>query len=160
VRLAIIETLAEASGTEGMAGGQALDLAAAGRRLTITEIEQMHTRKTGALIRASVLMPAACAPELPGVALRGLDRFGTSIGLAFQIQDDLLDVEGDPAVIGKATGADIAHDKPTYPAVAGIARSRERVGELHEQALAALAPLGTSGEPLRALASWLLARRH
>ena len=160
IRLAMIEILAEASGTEGMAGGQALDLAAAGRRLTTIEIEQMHARKTGALIRASVLMPAACVRDLPAIALRGLDRFGTSIGLAFQIQDDLLDVEGDSQLLGKATGADRANDKPTYPAAAGIARSRARVGELHQQALDALAPLGTSGEPLRAVSDWLLARRH
>jgi geranylgeranyl pyrophosphate synthase len=160
IRLAVIEILAEASGTEGMAGGQALDLAAAGRRLTTAEIEIMHARKTGALIRASVMMAARCAGDLPTPVAAGLETFGASIGLAFQIQDDLLDVEGDPALIGKATGADSAHHKPTYPAAAGVAASRERVATLHRQALDALEPLGGAADPLRAMANWLLARRH
>ncbi|HSN72155.1 MAG TPA: farnesyl diphosphate synthase [Steroidobacteraceae bacterium] len=159
-RLRLIEILAEASGTEGMAGGQALDLAAAGRRLTTAEIEAMHARKTGALIRASVMMAAGCAPELAPQLAQGLDRFASSIGLAFQIQDDLLDVEGDPTLIGKATGADSAHEKPTYPAVAGVAASRERVSVLHRSAFEALEPFGPAADPLRALANWLLTRRH
>src|SRR5262245_24775948 len=115
VRLGLVRLLAVASGTNGMAGGQALDLNAMGRRLTIAEVEEMHGRKTGALIHASVMMAATCAGALPDATLRSLDRYATDIGLAFQIQDDLLDIEGDAGVLGKATGADVKLNKPTYP---------------------------------------------
>jgi farnesyl diphosphate synthase len=160
VRIRVLAVLAEASGTAGMAGGQALDLEAAGRPLSVAQIEEIHARKTGALIRASVLMAAACAPALPPEPLAGLERFGDHIGLAFQIQDDLLDVEGDVRVIGKATGADRALDKPTHPSVGGVAASRARVNALHAAALADLESLGAAAEPLRDLSNWLLARRH
>nr|MBO2489437.1 geranyl transferase [Gammaproteobacteria bacterium] len=160
VRLRLVDLLAQASGTDGMAGGQALDLAALGQELSLAEIEAMHARKTGALIRACVLMAAACAEQLAESALVALDEYATSIGLAFQIQDDLLDVEGDAAVLGKATGADLALNKPTYPAVAGIAAARARVRELHERALAALGSSGLANtEPLAAMSHWLVARR-
>lgn len=160
VRLKLIDLLALASGTGGMAGGQALDLAALGRRLSLEEIELMHARKTGALIHASVMMAAACREDLAPAALRGLDDYARAIGLAFQIQDDLLDIEGDPALLGKAIGADRALDKPTYPAVAGMDSARERVRELHERALQALDVPGLDRTCLVALSNWLLARRH
>lgn len=161
VRLKLVELLAKASGTSGMAGGQALDLAALGRQLSLAQIELMHARKTGALIRACVLMAAACADQLSNAARSALDDYATSVGLAFQIQDDLLDVEGDPAVLGKAIGADVALNKPTYPAVAGIAATRARVQELHERALSALASSGLADtELLVAMSNWLVLRRH
>jgi farnesyl diphosphate synthase len=159
-RLRLIELLAEASGSVGMAGGQAIDLAVQGQRLEIAQVEQMHTLKTGALIRASVLMAAACAPLLESRLQRALAGFATPIGLAFQIQDDLLDVLGDSALLGKATAADRMRAKPTHPAVIGIEASQERVRLLHHQALQALAPLGARADALRALADWLLARRY
>src|SRR5205085_4429976 len=106
IRLALVELLSVASGTFGMAGGQAIDLAVKGQQPGITEIEDMHARKTGAVIRASVLMAAACAPHLDAHLYEALTDFATAIGLAFQIQDDLLDVLGDVSTLGKATGAD------------------------------------------------------
>jgi geranylgeranyl pyrophosphate synthase len=158
VRLRLIELLAQASGTAGMAGGQAIDLAAQGRQLPLAEVEVMHGLKTGALIRASVQMAAACVPGLPGHLWQALTGFATPIGLAFQIQDDLLDVLGDAGVLGKATGADRARGKPTHPAVAGATASQQRVHELHTAALEALVPFGARADELRALAAWLLAR--
>jgi farnesyl diphosphate synthase len=159
-RLQLVELLSEASGTSGMAGGQALDLAALGRRLSIQEIETMHAHKTGALIRACVLMAAACAPDLPSRTHAALDEYATAIGLAFQIQDDVLDVEGDPALLGKAIGADSALNKPTYPSVAGIENARERVRELHELALTALESTTLTIDSLVAMSNWLVLRRY
>jgi farnesyl diphosphate synthase len=160
VRLQLIGLLAEASGSFGMAGGQAIDMAAQGRKLDLAGIEQMHSRKTGALIRASVLMAAECAPALEPRLKLALANFASAIGLAFQIQDDLLDVIGETAVLGKTAGADKALAKPTYPAVVGIAASRSCVTALHERALAALEPFGERAEPLRQMSDWLLARRN
>lgn len=160
VRLRLITLLAEASGSFGMAGGQAIDMAAQGRALDLAGIEQMHARKTGALIRASVMMAAECAAGLEPRLKAALASFAGAIGLAFQIQDDLLDVIGETAVLGKTAGADQALAKPTYPAVAGVAASRACVGTLHERALGALEPFGERAEPLRLLSDWLLARRN
>ena len=157
-RLRLIELLGEASGTFGMAGGQAIDLAAQGRQLNIVEIEEMHARKTGALIRASVLMAATCVPTLESRLYQALAGFVDPIGLAFQIQDDLLDVLGDVTTLGKAVGADSERAKPTHPSVLGVAASQERVRLLHGQALQSLEPFGVRAEALRALAAWLLAR--
>ena len=159
-RVRLIETLADASGTSGMAGGQALDLAAEGRSLTLAEIEQIHVLKTGALIRASVVMAAHCAPSLDPARLQSLADFGSTVGIAFQIQDDLLDVEGDVALIGKATGSDEARAMPTYPAIAGLESARARVRELHRSAADSLATHGWGNGPLADLADWLLTRRH
>jgi len=160
VRLQLIGLLAEGSGSFGMAGGQAIDMAAQGRVLDLAGIEQMHARKTGALIRVSVLMAADCVPELDPVLRSALASFAAAIGLAFQIQDDLLDVLGETAVLGKTAGADQALAKPTYPAVAGIAASRAAVSGLHQHALESLLPFGERAEPLRLLSDWLLARRN
>lgn len=160
IRLKLVEVLAEGSGTGGMAGGQAIDLAAKGARLTIAEVEEMHARKTGALIRASVMMAAYCDANLPRATLSALDRYARDIGLAFQIQDDLLDVEGDATLLGKATGADEANNKPTYPAIAGIEASRRKMHELHGSALEALELLGPEAAPLASLSDWLVLRRH
>jgi geranylgeranyl pyrophosphate synthase len=159
MRLRLVSLLARASGTQGMAGGQALDLAATGRKLTLAEVEQMHARKTGALIHASVMMAASCSSDISISKLQALDDYARAIGLAFQIQDDLLDVEGDPAVIGKATGADLALNKPTYPAVAGVGASRIRMHQLHEAALDALRRENLQSTDLVALSDWLVLRK-
>ena len=160
IRLRLIDILSEASGTYGMAGGQAIDLEVQGKKLDISEVEDMHARKTGAVIRASVLMAAECVPELAPEHYAALKRFAQAVGLAFQIQDDLLDVLGDASTLGKATGADQEHAKPTHPTVIGIAASQERVRLLHGHALDALTAFGARAAPLRALAQWLLARRY
>jgi geranylgeranyl diphosphate synthase type II len=160
IRLRLVDILSEASGTFGMAGGQAIDLGVQGLKVDIAQIEDMHARKTGAVIRASVLMAAECVPDLDPKAYAGLNDFATAIGLAFQIQDDLLDVLGDVSTLGKATGADRERDKPTHPAIIGIEASQERVHLLHGQALSALELFGERAAPLRALADWLLSRRY
>jgi len=160
MRLKLVHLLALASGTSGMAGGQALDLAAIGNKLSLAQVEEMHVRKTGALIHACVMMAAACAPQLPEAVTRALDEYACAIGLAFQIQDDLLDVEGDVTVIGKATGADRALDKPTYPSVTGVEASRQRMHELHATAMAALATPGLHAPPLASMSDWLVLRKY
>jgi geranylgeranyl pyrophosphate synthase len=160
IRLRLIDMLAQAIGTFGMAGGQAIDLAVQGMRLDIDQVEDMHARKTGAVIRASVLMAAECAPSLDPTLYAALTRFATAVGLAFQIQDDLLDVTGDASVLGKATGADSERAKPTHPAVIGIKASQQRVRLLHSQAINALAPFGDRAQSLRSLAHWLLSRQY
>jgi len=159
-RVRLIETLADASGTAGMAGGQALDLAAEGRSLAIGDVERIHSLKTGALIRASVLMAAHCAHRLDPARHASLAQFGAAVGLAFQVQDDILDVEGDAALTGRPTGSDKARAMPTYPAVAGLESARARVAELHLHAARQLEEHGWAGGPLAALADWLLARRR
>jgi len=160
IRLRLVDMLAQAIGTFGMAGGQAIDLAVQGMRLDIGQVEDMHARKTGAVIRASVLMAAECAPSLDAGLYAALARFATAVGLAFQIQDDLLDVTGDALTLGKATGADSERAKPTHPAIIGIPASQQRVRLLHDQAISALAPFGDRAESLRSLANWLLSRQY
>jgi geranylgeranyl pyrophosphate synthase len=159
VRLEMIRVLARATGTAGMAGGQAVDLAAVGQTLSVAAIEEMHRRKTGALIECSVVLGALAAGVTAGAELEGLRRFGAEVGLAFQIQDDILDVEGDPSLLGKATGADAAHLKPTYPSTAGLSASRARATELRDRAIASLAPLGARGVVLADLAHFIVDRR-
>lgn len=157
-RLRMTRVLADAAGTEGMAGGQAVDLGAVGRQLTLEEVEDMHRRKTGALIEASVLLGALGAGVAEGPRWSGLKQFGAEIGLAFQIHDDILDVEGDVALLGKTTGADAAHRKPTHPSTIGLEASRRRAAELRDRAIGALAPLGKAGEPLIELAHFVVNR--
>jgi farnesyl diphosphate synthase len=160
VRLRLVDVLCEASGTFGMVGGQAIDLAQEGQHPTIEQVEDMHARKTGALIRASVLLAAECVPSLERSLYAALNDFATAIGLAFQIQDDLLDVLGDVSTLGKATGADRERDKPTHPTIIGIEASQERVNLLHGQAMQALESFGERAAPLRSLANWLLSRNY
>ncbi|MFZ5493536.1 MAG: (2E,6E)-farnesyl diphosphate synthase [Pseudomonadota bacterium] len=158
-RLAMLRELAHASGVHGMAGGQALDLAAEGRNLTLQELETVHRGKTGALIVASVRLGALAvlAPDAPPLA--ALADYGQALGLCFQIQDDILDVEGDTATLGKTAGADVARGKATYPALLGLDGARERARQEYERALTALAPLGPAAERLAQLAAYSLSRR-
>ncbi len=159
-RLTILRILAEASGPAGMAGGQAMDLAATGRPLSLRDLETMHNLKTGALIRASVMMAAHSADDPDPEVLAALDTFGATIGLAFQIQDDILDVEGDTATLGKRSQADAALAKPTFPSVAGMACSKARLADLHTRAVAALDLLGPSAELLVRFSALLTRRRY
>jgi geranylgeranyl pyrophosphate synthase len=158
-RLKMIHILADASGTAGMAGGQSLDLSAVGRNLDLEELEAMHRLKTGALIRASVLLAAACAPGLSSAEWDALDGYSQDIGLAFQIQDDILDVEGKTEDLGKTIGADAARAKPTYPSVLGLAAAKVRARELKQRACDRLAPLGERAQVLAWLASYVVDRR-
>jgi geranylgeranyl pyrophosphate synthase len=157
-RLEMIRVLARAIGTGGMAGGQAVDLEAVGSTLAVGAVENMHRRKTGALIQGSVLLGALAAGVSGGPELAALGHFGAEIGLAFQIQDDILDVEGDPELLGKSTGADAAHSKPTYPSTAGLDAARARARELRDAAIAALEPFGARASALAELAHFVVNR--
>jgi len=158
-RLKMIQILADASGTAGMAGGQSLDLAAVGSNLDLEELEAMHRLKTGALIRASVLMAAACAPDLTTAGWEALDAYSQDIGLAFQIQDDILDVEGSTEDLGKTIGADAARAKPTYPSVLGLEAAKVRARELERRACDRLALFDGRAKVLAWLASYVVDRR-
>ncbi len=150
--------LAEAAGPEGMVGGQMADLQAEGRADGTPEaLEAIHRRKTGALLRAALKMGAISAGASAEV-LSSLDAYGRAVGLAFQIVDDLLDVQGDESKLGKRVGKDSGHGKWTYPGFLGVEGSRLRAKQLADEAVAALAPLGTRGDRLRALALDLLER--
>ena len=157
-RLRMIDELALASGCRGMAGGQALDIDATGRSLSLAELENMHIHKTGALIRASVRLGANCADQVEEQTLRRLDRYAKCIGLAFQIRDDILDVEGDTDTLGKTRGKDAAANKPTYPALLGLDGAREMADDLLGDALTSLQPFDDSAEPLRDLARYIVGR--
>ena len=159
-RLQMVELLAQASGSHGMCGGQAMDLQAVGRQLDIAQVEAMHIRKTGALIRASVLLACCVRPELPEAEHQALDHFAKCLGLAFQIQDDVLDEDGHTEQLGKQAGADRHRNKPTFTAVLGLAAARERALELFDEARASLAPLGERAHSLAALSLWVQQRRH
>jgi geranylgeranyl pyrophosphate synthase len=154
----MLRSLAAACGAHGMAGGQAFDLAAVGKRLTPDELERMHVYKTGALIRASVRLGALAAGCDDATALAALERYGHCIGLAFQIRDDILDIEGDSATLGKTAGKDIADAKPTYPAILGMQASRAQLKRLTDEAIAALAAFGARGAELAALARYVAER--
>jgi farnesyl diphosphate synthase len=158
-QLQMLRLLAQAAGSRGMAGGQAIDLAAVGRQLGLEELEFMHIRKTGALIRASVLLGALCGQPLAPAEQERLDRFAKCAGLLFQVVDDILDVDADTATLGKTAGKDAANDKPTYVSVLGLAEARRLAGELRERALEALAPFGGRSHRLRELTDYIVTRK-
>jgi len=150
--------LADAAGWRGMAGGQAIDLAAVGASLPMPELETMHRMKTGALIRAAARLGAACGRALSATEARAIDAYANAAGLAFQVVDDVLDVEGSAASLGKTAGKDAAQGKPTFVALLGVAGARERAEALRVEAHAALAPLGPAGRRLSELADWIVLR--
>ncbi len=159
-RLRMIESLALASGSRGMAGGQAIDLGAVGKTLNLVQLENMHIHKTGALIRASVRLGTLAQPDADPEHVRGLDHYAKCIGLAFQVQDDILDVEGSTETLGKTQGKDRARSKPTYPALLGLEAAREKARRLREEALDSLVGLDEQADPLRWLAEYIVSRRH
>ncbi len=159
-RLRMIRILGEASGSLGMVGGQAVDLESEGRSLSLAELEALHIHKTGALIRACLRMACAAAPDADAGACEALDRYGKCIGLAFQIQDDVLDIESSAATLGKSPGKDEANGKSTYPSVMGLPAARERAAELFTQGREALAPFGALADPLHHLADAIRLRSH
>ncbi len=159
-QLQMIDTLAIASGSRGMAGGQSIDLNAVGKELNIAELENMHIHKTGALIRASVKLGALCSENIENEVLKKLDHFAKGIGLAFQIRDDILDVEGNTETLGKPQGSDIARNKPTYPALLGLDEAREMADELYQDALNSLSEFGDRATPLQNLARYIVQRKY
>ena len=157
-RLAMLTTLARASGSRGMTGGQAVDLAAAGKRLTLAELTDMHAKKTGLLMRAAVAMACHACPAADEESAARLDRYAELIGLAFQIRDDVLDVEGDTAMIGKPQGSDQGQDKATFPALLGLAGAKAEAERLFDEALATLETLNLDTSALRFLAGYIVRR--
>jgi farnesyl diphosphate synthase/geranylgeranyl diphosphate synthase type II len=159
IQVSLIRSLARGSGVDGMVLGQAIDLAAVDHALDLVQLENMHRHKTGALIRASVAMGAICAGA-NATQMAGLDEYASAIGLAFQVQDDILDVISDTATLGKQQGADIARNKPTYVSLLGLDAAKTKASELHRQALGALDGFGESATPLRQLASYIIERSN
>lgn len=157
-QLRAVQTLAQASGSRGMAGGQAIDLASVGKEITLAQLEAMHIHKTGALIRAAVLL-GALAGNLDDAALRQLDHYAKCIGLLFQVVDDVLDATADTATLGKTAGKDAANNKPTYVSLLGLAESRSLAEELASQAEAALSGFGNAANRLRELARYIVSRQ-
>lgn len=160
LHLRMIHILASAAGSLGMAGGQAMDLESVGRDLSTTQLADMHARKTGALIRASVALGALAQENLDPTVRVALDTYARHIGLAFQIIDDILDVEASTQVLGKPQGSDQARHKPTYPAVLGLALAKERVREEHAAALASLHSLGDNARFLNHIADYIIQRSY
>jgi len=157
-QLEMVKLLANAAGSRGMAGGQAIDLNSVGQALTLPELEFMHIHKTGALIRAAVLLGSYCGAALDSSALAGLDHYAKCIGLAFQVVDDILDAEAPTATLGKTAGKDAENNKPTYVTLMGSARAKAFAAELHSDALDALAGFDAA-QRLRELADFIVQRR-
>jgi len=159
-RLKMIKTLALASGSRGMAGGQAIDLAATGQVQNIAELEDMHIHKTGALIRASLVLGALNGTDTDSTQLEKLDHYAKCIGLAFQIRDDILDVEGEAATLGKNPGVDQSGEKSTYPALMGLEAAAQRADELHSEAMDSLEGFDASADPLRLISLYIIERER
>ena len=157
-RVQLIKLVADAVGSVGMTGGQSMDLAAEGQTLSAAEIEHMYALKTGALIHASVASAALLAEDLPEDQVSAMDAFGRTIGVAFQIKDDILDVEGETEVIGKQSGADQRLGKATYPGLVGIEEARSRCDSLLRSALEQLDDFGSDADSLRWLARFIVER--
>jgi geranylgeranyl diphosphate synthase type II len=155
----IIHEMAAAAGSRGMVGGQIVDMESEGKQdLDLPTVQFIHTHKTGALIKAAI----KCGALLAGADARqveALNRYGEAVGLAFQIYDDILDIEGTTAEIGKDAGSDQARGKATYPAVIGLKESRQRAAELLDMALEAIADFDVQAEPLREIARYVLSRK-
>src|SRR6478735_8175165 len=159
VQARLCRLLARAAGSEGMAGGQAIDLASVGVALDEDSLRRMHRLKTGALLQGSVMMGAACG-QVSATAESALSRYGAALGLAFQVVDDILDVTADSATLGKTAGKDAQHDKPTYVSVIGLEASRELAAQLRRDAHAAIQPFGPRGQRLAELADLVVNRVH
>jgi len=159
-RLSMIKTLAIASGSKGMAGGQAIDLASVGISLSIAELENMHVHKTGALIRASAELGALSVDNVDQNLLSRISQYAKCIGLAFQIKDDILDIESDTETLGKPQGSDIAMNKPTYPNLLGLEGAKKAADSLYNQALECLDGLDEKGDMLKAIAEYIVNRSN
>ena len=158
-RIEMLSLLTEASGAHGMAGGQAIDLASVGKQLDLGQLENMHRLKTGALIRASILLGGMCKQDITENEISILSKYALCIGLSFQIQDDILDVIGDTETLGKPQGSDQEQEKPTFPAIIGLEKSQQLALEQHELALKHLEPLGEKANSLRELSAYIVERQ-
>jgi farnesyl diphosphate synthase len=158
-RLQMVRVLADASGSHGMAGGQAVDIESEGKKISLERLQSLHARKTGALILASLRL-AACAANATPAQAEALDTYGRRIGLAFQIQDDVLDETASTETLGKTAGKDLAQEKSTYPSLLGLEGARRRANELFDEARAALAALPAGAPPLAWLADFIQGRQH
>ena len=157
VQIQLVKSLAWGSGAEGMVLGQAIDLAAVDQTLNLQQLETMHRHKTGALIRSAIAM-GAIAAGASSQDLKDLDNYAAAIGLAFQVQDDILDVTADTATLGKQQGADIAHNKPTYVSLLGLEQAKTKAQDLYQDALQALKPFGDAARELQQLAAYIVGR--
>lgn len=156
--LQMIQRLAQASGSAGMVGGQAFDLDSTGKQLSLEQLKQMHRHKTGALISASVILGALASGQASSLQLAALEEYATCTGLAFQIKDDILDVESDTETLGKQQGADESHNKATYTSILGLAEAKQAALSQHQQALAALDIFGPEADNLRHLSAYIIER--
>lgn len=156
----MVNELSKASGASGMVGGQAVDFEAAGTVISLADLEAMHNLKTGALIKASAVLGGLCKPDVTPTQLNALRKYATSIGLAFQVQDDILDVVSDTETLGKPQGSDSSRNKPTYVSLLGLEAAQKRAVELAEDAINALAEFSNSADYLRQLASYIVTRVH
>ena len=159
-RLKMIMALTKASGSQGMVGGQAIDLQSVGTQLNLPELENMHIHKTGALIRASVNLATLAKAGLEEEVAVKLDHYAKCIGLSFQVKDDILDEESDTATLGKTQGKDKDNNKPTYPALLGLAGAKQKAQELHEKAIDSLSGFGEEADLLRDLSLYIIQRSH
>jgi farnesyl diphosphate synthase len=159
LQLEMIRLLALAAGSRGMAGGQAIDLDSVGKSLSQPELEFMHIHKTGALIRAAVLLGAHCGDGVESDQLEAINHYAKCIGLAFQVVDDILDVEASTATLGKTAGKDAENNKPTYVSILGLSAARELADELHQNALSALVEFGDRARRLVQLADFIVRRQ-
>lgn len=157
-RLEMIRTLALASGSKGMAGGQAIDLAAVGKKLDITELENMHTHKTGALIKASVEIGALSTKNINETLFTAISDYAKYIGIAFQVKDDILDIESDTSTLGKPQGSDVSMNKPTYPDLLGLDGAKEMASKLHHKAIKCLDVFDEKAKMLRQIADYIINR--
>jgi farnesyl diphosphate synthase len=158
-QLEMIRTLAIAAGSRGMAGGQQIDLEAVGKPLTLPELELMHIHKTGALIRAAVLLGYWCGERISDNEQKQLDRYAKAVGLAFQVVDDVLDADASTATLGKTAGKDAKQGKPTYVSVIGLPEARRMADELRQEAHAAIAEFGPRAKRLSELADFIVLRK-
>ena len=159
-RLGMIDTLAVASGSRGMAGGQAIDLVSVGKSLNIAELETMHLQKTGALIRASAELGALSADNVGPALFERVSEYAKCIGLAFQIKDDILDIEGDTETLGKPQGSDIAMNKPTYPNLLGMQGAKQAARDLYEKAIECLTVFDERADTLKKIADYIVNRNR
>jgi farnesyl diphosphate synthase len=159
-QLKMLQIFSHACGSHGMAGGQAIDLANVGKQITLPELEYMHILKTGALIRASVLLGAMCGTPLEAARMERLDHYGKCVGLAFQVVDDILDCESNTEQLGKTAGKDKDANKPTYVSLMGMTGAKAFADELLHDALASLSSFGAEAARLREIAEFIVRRQH